>query len=117
MSCGRVARDQEIASTGSTLELTPPRPRYRHVGALRCKTRAVLRLRATDTSVVLSRAELDRALYPLMEFLPTSKINVRNGPGLQIIVRDRSPADLMPAILEAVERTVGCAMVVDDGGE
>lgn len=90
---------------------------YRHVGALRCKTRAVLRLRATDTSVVLSRAELDRALYPLMEFLPTSKIKVRNGPGLQIIVRDRSPADLMPAILQAVERTVGCAMVVDDGGE
>ncbi len=77
----------------------------------------MLRLRATDTSVVLSKEDLDRALYPLMEFLPTSKINVRNGPGLQIIVRDRLPADLMPAILQSVERIVGCPMEVDDGSD
>ena len=77
----------------------------------------MLRLRATDESVVLSKEDLDRALFPLMEFLPTSKVKVRNGPGLQIIVRDRSPADLMPAILDAVERTVGCPMAVDDGSD
>lgn len=76
----------------------------------------MLRLRATDMSIVLSEEELDRALYPLMEFLPTSKVKARNGPGLEIVVRDRSPADLMPAILQAVERRVGCPMEVDDGG-
>lgn len=77
----------------------------------------MLRLRATDESVVLSKQDLDRAMYPLMEFLPTSNVKVRNGPGLQIIVVDRSPSDLMPAILEAVEGTVGCPMVVDDGSD
>lgn len=73
----------------------------------------VLRLIAEATSLVLTEQQVTRAQYPLMEFLPTARCEVRRGPGVEIVVRDRGPADLMPAILRRVEEAVGCAMWVE----
>jgi hypothetical protein len=72
----------------------------------------MLRLTAEDESIVLTDEQVMRAQYPLLEFLPTARCEVNPGPGITMVVRDREPSDLMPAILKRVEEVLGCAMRV-----
>src|SRR3712207_2902436 len=79
-----------------------------------CTVRAVIRLVATDQTVILTDDQVMRARYQLLEFIPATKVAVRRGPGVMIDVPGHSLDELAPAILRAVEDAVGCTMIATE---
>jgi hypothetical protein len=70
----------------------------------------VIRLVADDEGAVLTEQEITRIQFWVLEVLPATRCEVRRGPGIEIIVPEREPGDLVPAVLRRLEEIVGCAL-------
>ena len=75
----------------------------------------MLRLRAQDEDLVLDEAQVLRVQFWLLEILPAARCRVLAGPGIQLVVAEREPADLTAAVRRKIEAIIGCAVLVDDG--
>ena len=74
----------------------------------------MIRMTPASVEAMLRQFDVDRAKYPLLEFIPCSRVNVTLKPGLVIEVPDHSARELAPAVLAAVEAVVGCSLTVED---
>ncbi|MEV6852102.1 hypothetical protein [Actinoplanes sp. NPDC051411] len=74
----------------------------------------MIRLRASTSDAVLDEAQVRRVRFLLLEFLPAARCQVSQGPGIAIVVPDRSQEDLTEALQRRIEETIGCQLVVDD---
>lgn len=67
----------------------------------------MIRLLAVDPNVVLDEQQAQRIMFWLLEFLPSRQCQVHRGPGIEIVVEDRDPDDLAPALRHRLEETIG----------
>ena len=77
-------------------------------------TALVLRLTATDATVVITELQASKIQFWLLEFIPAMNCDVVLGPGVQVLVPHRSVHDLTPALRSRVEAIVGCSVRVDE---
>lgn len=73
----------------------------------------MIRLVSEDRQVTLFEQQVSRIKFWLLEFLPAAHCEVAQGPGVEIVVRDRRPEDLTPALLRRVEQVAGCRLRLD----
>lgn len=57
--------------------------------------------------------DVDRVKYPLLEFIPCTRVNVNLGPPVVITVPGHDPDELASDVLSRVEDIIGCALTVD----
>jgi hypothetical protein len=70
----------------------------------------VIRLLAADPDIVLDELQAQRIMFWLLEFLPSRRCQVHRGPNIEIVVEDRDPDDLVPAIRHKLENVIGCSL-------
>lgn len=75
----------------------------------------MIRLVAEDRSIVLSREQVLRVQYQLLEFIPAVRCDVSPGPGVVIEVPGHEIHELAPGVLAAVESVMGCRVEVVGG--
>jgi hypothetical protein len=71
----------------------------------------VIRLLAVDTGIVLDEQQAQRIKFWLLEFLPARRCQVHRGPTIEIVVEDRHPDDLVPALRRKLEDVIGCSLI------
>lgn len=70
----------------------------------------MIRLTAPQEMVGL---DVDRVKYPLLQFIPCTRVDVDLGPPLVITVPGHGLDELAPGVLARVEEIVGCSLTVD----
>jgi hypothetical protein len=68
-------------------------------------------LRAVDATIVLDDLQVRRLQFWILEILPASRCAVYAGPGVEIRVDEREPADLTPTLKAKFEEIIGCERV------
>ena len=74
----------------------------------------MIRLTSAGDKRPTLRLNVERAKYPLLQFIPCTAVNVQLGPPLVIEVPGHEVSELAPAVLAAVEAAVGCRLVAED---
>lgn len=70
----------------------------------------MIRLEAANPDIVLDEKQTRRIMFLLLEVLPSRQCQVHRGPSVEIVVEDRDPDDLVPALHRLLEDAVGCPL-------
>jgi hypothetical protein len=65
-------------------------------------------------TVEVLRLDIDRVKYPILEFIPCTRVEVDLGPPLVITVPGHGVDELASGVLARVEEIMGCPLMVED---
>ena len=68
----------------------------------------MLRLVADEPTLTLTERQVQKLTYLVLEILPAAQCEIRRGTAAEIIVAEREPEELAPALRARLEEIAGC---------